>query len=56
MLYWSIMFLIIAMVAFALGFGMVGGMAYTAAQVLFVVFLVLFIASLFFGRVRRPIP
>jgi uncharacterized membrane protein YtjA (UPF0391 family) len=39
-----------------MGFGMVGGMAYTAAKILFFIFLVLFIVSLFSGAVRRPIP
>jgi uncharacterized membrane protein YtjA (UPF0391 family) len=56
MLYWTLMFLIIAMIAFAMGFGVIGGMAYTAAKIVFFVFLVLFIASLFTGAVRRPLP
>jgi uncharacterized membrane protein YtjA (UPF0391 family) len=56
MLYWSVMFLVIALVAFALGFGFVGATAYTAAKVLFFIFLVLFVLSLFSGAVRRPIP
>jgi uncharacterized membrane protein YtjA (UPF0391 family) len=56
MLYWTILFLIIALVAGALGFGVIGGMAYTAAKVLFFIFLVLFIVSLFSGAVRRPVP
>jgi uncharacterized membrane protein YtjA (UPF0391 family) len=50
------MFLVIALVAGALGFGVVGGMAYTAAKILFFIFLVLFVISLFSGGVRRPIP
>ncbi|MEX2113418.1 MAG: DUF1328 domain-containing protein [Pirellulales bacterium] len=56
MLYWTILFLIIAMIAGALGFGVIGGMAYTAARILFFIFLVLFVVSLFSGAVRRPIP
>jgi uncharacterized membrane protein YtjA (UPF0391 family) len=56
MLYWTIMFLVIALVAGALGFGVIGGMAYTAAKVLFFIFLVLFVVSLFSGAVRRPVP
>ncbi len=56
MLYWSIVFLIIAIIAGALGFGVIGGMAYTAARILFFVFLVLFVVSLFTGAVRRPVP
>ena len=56
MLYWTVVFLVIALIAGALGFGVVGGMAYQAAQILFFVFLVLFIVSLITGAVRRPIP
>ena len=56
MLYWTVVFLVIALIAGALGFGVVGGMAYTAAKILFFIFLVLFIVSLFTGAVRRPIP
>ena len=50
MLYWTLMFLVIALVAGALGFGAIGGMAYGIAKILFLVFLVLFIVSLVFGR------
>lgn len=56
MLYWSLMFLVVALIAGALGFGVVGGMAYTAAKILFFIFLVLFVISLFSGAVRRPVP
>ncbi|MGD9724485.1 MAG: DUF1328 domain-containing protein [Pirellulales bacterium] len=56
MLYWTVVFLIIAMIAGALGFGVIGGMAYTAAKIVFFVFLVLFVLSLFSGAVRRPTP
>jgi uncharacterized membrane protein YtjA (UPF0391 family) len=55
MLYWTLMFLVIALVAGALGFGAIGGMAYGIAKILFFVFLVLFVISLFTGFVRRPI-
>jgi uncharacterized membrane protein YtjA (UPF0391 family) len=55
MLYWSIVFLVIAIIAGALGFGMVGGMAYTAAKILFFIFLVLFVLSLLSGGLRRPV-
>lgn len=54
MLYWALMFLLIALVAGALGFGVVAGTAAWIAKVLFVVFLVLFIVSLI-GGVRRPV-
>jgi len=54
MLSWSVTFLIIAVVAALLGFGMVAGTAATIAKLLFIVFLVLFVVSLVSGR-RRPI-
>jgi uncharacterized membrane protein YtjA (UPF0391 family) len=49
MLSWAITFLIIAIVA-VLGFGGIAGTATGIAKILFVVFLVMFIASFFFGR------
>ena len=55
MLYWTIVFLVIAIIAGALGFGIIGGMAYTAAKVLFFIFLVLFVLSLLGGVTRRPV-
>jgi uncharacterized membrane protein YtjA (UPF0391 family) len=56
MLYWALMFLVIALVAAALGFGGIAGTAAGLAKILFFVFLVLFIVSLFFGGMRRPSP
>ncbi|MBX3444329.1 MAG: DUF1328 domain-containing protein [Planctomyces sp.] len=50
MLSWAIMFLIIALIAGVLGFGVVAGTAAWIAKVCFVVFLVLFLISLFSGR------
>jgi uncharacterized membrane protein YtjA (UPF0391 family) len=50
MLNWAILFLIIALVAGVLGFGVVAGTAAWIAKVLFVVFLVLFLVSLIAGR------
>ena len=50
MLSWSITFLIIALVAAVLGFAGIAGTAAGIAKVLFGLFLVLFILSLFFGR------
>lgn len=50
MLGYAITFLVIAIVAAALGFGLVGGMAYGAARICFFVFLVLAIISLLSGR------
>src|SRR5687768_11645477 len=54
MLYWALMFLIIAIVAAVLGFGGLAGTASWIANVLFVVFLVLFLVSLLTGM-RRPV-
>ena len=51
MLSWALMFLIVALIAGALGFGVVAGTAAWIAKVLFVVFLVLFLLSLV-GRTR----
>jgi uncharacterized membrane protein YtjA (UPF0391 family) len=53
MLYWSIVFFIISIVAAIFGFGGVSSGAADIAKVLFFVFLVLFVVSLIFGRGRR---
>jgi uncharacterized membrane protein YtjA (UPF0391 family) len=53
MLYYALVFLIVALIAGALGFGGVAGTATGIAKILFVVFIVLFIASLVFGGIRR---
>lgn len=53
MLGYSILFLIIALIAGVFGFTTVAGTAYLAAKVLFFVFLVLFVVSLLMGR-RTP--
>jgi uncharacterized membrane protein YtjA (UPF0391 family) len=50
MLGYAITFLLIALLAGALGFGSLAGTAATIAKVCFVIFLVLFIASLLRGR------
>jgi len=50
MLYYAIVFLVIALVAGALGFFAISGTAAWIAKVLFVVFLVLFVISLVRGR------
>jgi uncharacterized membrane protein YtjA (UPF0391 family) len=52
MLSWSVLFLIIAIIAAALGFGGIAGTAVGIAKILFFVFIVLFLVSLIFGR--RP--
>jgi uncharacterized membrane protein YtjA (UPF0391 family) len=46
MLYYAVVFLLIAILAGILGFGSLSGLAATIAKVLVVVFLVLFVVSL----------
>ncbi len=50
MLSYAVTFLIIALIAGVLGFGVIAGTAATIAKVLFLVFLVLFLVSLLRGR------
>jgi uncharacterized membrane protein YtjA (UPF0391 family) len=52
MLNYAVIFLIIAILAGVLGFGVVAGTAATIAKICFVVFLVLFLFSLLGGRTR----
>jgi uncharacterized membrane protein YtjA (UPF0391 family) len=53
MLYWALMFLVIALVAAVFGFGGIASTAAGMAQILFVVALILFIVSLLAGFMRR---
>jgi uncharacterized membrane protein YtjA (UPF0391 family) len=53
MLYWAVMFLVIALVAAVFGFGGIASTATGMAQILFVIALVLFVVSLFAGFLRR---
>jgi uncharacterized membrane protein YtjA (UPF0391 family) len=53
MLYYSLVFLIVALVAAALGFGGIAGASIGIAKILFFVFLALFVISLVFGGIRR---
>jgi uncharacterized membrane protein YtjA (UPF0391 family) len=55
MLRFSLIFLIIALIAGALGLFRVEWLAAEVAWILFVVFLILFVISLVFGR-RTPVP
>jgi uncharacterized membrane protein YtjA (UPF0391 family) len=50
MLSWALTFLVIALIAGVLGFGVIAGTAATIAKVLFFVFLVLFVVGLLMGR------
>ena len=54
LLYYAIVFLVVALVAAALGFGGVAGTAMEGARLLFWVALVLFVVSAVVGLVRRP--
>jgi uncharacterized membrane protein YtjA (UPF0391 family) len=49
MLKWALIFLVVALIAAALGFGGIAGAASGIAQILFWVFVVLFVLSLLFG-------
>ena len=53
MLYWAVIFLVLALVAAVFGFGGIAAAATTIAQVLFFVFLVVFLISLITGLARR---
>jgi uncharacterized membrane protein YtjA (UPF0391 family) len=50
---WALVFLLIALVAAALGFGGVAGTAMSGAQLLFWVAIVLFVVSALVGVMRR---
>lgn len=53
LLYWAVVFLIVALVAAFLGFGGVAGVAVEGARILFWVALVLLVVSVVLGLVRR---
>lgn len=53
MLGWALTFFIIALVAAFLGFGGVAVISVEIARLLFVLFLILFVASLIVGGIRR---
>ena len=50
MLYYAVIFFLVALLAGVLGFGVIAGTAAYIAKILFVVFLVLFVISLLRGR------
>ncbi|MEX2160489.1 MAG: DUF1328 domain-containing protein [Anaerolineales bacterium] len=54
MLSWALTFLIVAIIAGILGFGVIAGAAAGIAKLLFGIFLILFIVSLLLGR-RTPV-
>jgi len=53
MLYYAFLFLLLAIVAGILGFGVIAGTAAMIAKVIFVIFLVLFVASMLLGK-KKP--
>lgn len=53
MLSWALTFLVVALIAGLLGFGLIQGISLTIAKILFFVFLVLFVLSLIGGMNRR---
>jgi uncharacterized membrane protein YtjA (UPF0391 family) len=53
MLYWAAVFFIIALIAGALGFGGIAAAAGGIAQILFYIFLVLFLVALIAGLMER---
>lgn len=55
MLYWAIVFLVVAIIAGIFGFTGIAGTSIWIAKVLFFVFIILFVISLLFGR-RTPTP
>jgi uncharacterized membrane protein YtjA (UPF0391 family) len=56
MLRWALLFLIVALISAAFGFGGVEGVAMQIAKVLFFLFLILFVVSLIMGRRGPPAP
>jgi uncharacterized membrane protein YtjA (UPF0391 family) len=53
LLYWAVIFLIVALVAGVLGFGGIAGTAASGASLLFWIAIILFIVSLVAGLARR---
>jgi uncharacterized membrane protein YtjA (UPF0391 family) len=56
MLGWAIAFLIVALFAGALGFGVLAGTAFAAAKIIFVVALLAFLISAVVEVTRRGVP
>jgi uncharacterized membrane protein YtjA (UPF0391 family) len=56
MLGWALTFLVIALIAAALGFGGIAGASAGIAQILFVIFLILFVVAMIARAVRGKPP
>ncbi|MFA5992855.1 MAG: DUF1328 domain-containing protein [Candidatus Pacearchaeota archaeon] len=52
-LIWAIIFLIVAIVAGVLGFGLISGVSYTIAKWLAIIFVVLFIIAVIAHTIKR---
>lgn len=53
MLYWAVVFFVVALIAAALGFGGIAGASAGIAQILFFIFLAFLVISLVAGVLRR---
>lgn len=53
MLWWALVFFLVAIVAAVFGFGNIAAGAASIAQILFFLFLVLFVVALIVGAVQR---
>jgi uncharacterized membrane protein YtjA (UPF0391 family) len=53
MLYWALVFLVVAVIAALFGFGVIASAAAGVAKILFFIFLVVFVISLIVGLSRR---
>jgi uncharacterized membrane protein YtjA (UPF0391 family) len=56
MLYWALVFLVLALIAGVFGFGGIASTAAGIAKILFLVFLVLFVVGLLFNAFGRRAP
>jgi uncharacterized membrane protein YtjA (UPF0391 family) len=54
MLRLAVVFIVVALIAALFGFGLVAGLAYDAAKILFFIFLVLAVLSFLGGAFRAP--
>ena len=53
MLYYAVLFFVVALIAAVFGFGGIASASAGIAQILFVIFLILFVATLIMRDVRR---
>ncbi|MBG0801351.1 DUF1328 domain-containing protein [Methylocystis sp. FS] len=53
LLYWAVVFLVVALIAGFLGFGGVAGVAVDGARILFWLALILLVVSVVLGLIRR---